>query len=312
MWTLVAIALVLVAAACGVEERPATSDPSGQTTPTAAHAEPSSADRPPPVQVDAGGSTTSLDPWSYCWTYDAARTEGPDVREGVCTDGIPPDPPPDVGSFDHLVVSFPLPGWTFQAGFAPDDRPCALPHIVDLAPTAHGHRLEPAGAAAPYTVTLMGRGEGGSVTVSFRWTTPRAGPEPAPEARLGFVDATPDGRGVDGIGGQLELDHLAASPETVTATLTVTAADDTTLTVDLDPVPVAPPGCDRYDGVAHLRYSVAGVSGVPTIGPPPYRHHVELVLDGVRHVADARWPDDEIEEVAPAVRLDFQPPLPAR
>ena len=48
------------------------------------------------------------------------------------------------------------------------------------------------------------------------------------------------------------------------------------------------------------------------LGPPPFTYEVEVILDGVHHVATATWPDDEIVGEEPAVLLEFSPELPAQ
>ena len=50
------------------------------------------------------------------------------------------------------------------------------------------------------------------------------------------------------------------------------------------------------------------------LGPAPFTYDVTLTLDGVRHRANATWPDDHVadpfnDDPAP-VPLDFDPPLP--
>ena len=47
------------------------------------------------------------------------------------------------------------------------------------------------------------------------------------------------------------------------------------------------------------------------LGKGPFSYRVELVLDGVRYVADATWPTDEIAGNEPSVALEFSPGLPA-
>jgi hypothetical protein len=53
------------------------------------------------------------------------------------------------------------------------------------------------------------------------------------------------------------------------------------------------------------------VSRPPALGPGPFTYEVELVHDGVRHVATATWPVDVIAGNEPSVALQFQPGLPA-
>jgi hypothetical protein len=47
------------------------------------------------------------------------------------------------------------------------------------------------------------------------------------------------------------------------------------------------------------------------LGPAPFTYDVVVTFDGVEHRATATWPDDEIEDYAPSVSLEFVPPLPA-
>lgn len=47
------------------------------------------------------------------------------------------------------------------------------------------------------------------------------------------------------------------------------------------------------------------------LGDPLFTDEVEVILDGVHHMATATWPDDEIKGEEPAVLLDFLPALPA-
>jgi hypothetical protein len=47
------------------------------------------------------------------------------------------------------------------------------------------------------------------------------------------------------------------------------------------------------------------------LGEGSFTYEVELMLDGVRHVATARWPADDIAGNEPSVALNFTPNLPA-
>ena len=87
---------------------------------------------------------------------------------------MPPSDPPDVGEAAREVAEFPLDGWTFEAWFVQIGVACPRRQRVEVAKTGdHTFVVEPAGAADTYAVTLFGRGEGGDLSVTFRWTTPR-------------------------------------------------------------------------------------------------------------------------------------------
>jgi hypothetical protein len=187
-------------------------------------------DRPPPVTVHAAGRSIELQPWSYCFG-------------NVCADGFPPDPPPDVGSPEELLVEFPFSGWSFTASFRPAGSECGRVQQVPLEATDGGRFvLEPAGHPGTYDVDLFGAGDG-DVIVTFRWRTPRGGPLPRPEARLAVL-ADHD-RGVDSYGVELEVTNLAADPKQASATITVRARSGGHVRRHPQPCHVPP----RRDGV---------------------------------------------------------------
>lgn len=118
---------------------------------------------PPPVTVRFGDRSLDLSAWTYCFG-------------NVCADGFPPDPPPDVGSPEAVVVEFPLGGWSFTATFVPAADECVRAERVRLDAIGEGRFvLRPVGHADTYDVTLAGQGDG-DLFVTFRWTTPRDGP----------------------------------------------------------------------------------------------------------------------------------------
>jgi hypothetical protein len=265
---------------------PAEADvPAGPTT---------DSDTPPDVVVVGGRNELSLRPWTYCFG-------------NTCADGFPPSPPPDIGSPAEVEIRFPLPDWDFSAIFQAAGSPCARRQSVQLersGPTTA--RLRPVGRAGSYDVTLAGRGNG-DLFVSFRWTTPRAGPMPVPEARLALV-ADHDGA-VDSYGVELEVVNLAASPSSVDASITATASNGRSLS--FAPSLPATPACGRTEGSIYWDGPDERGLAAAALGPAPFTYHVELVLDGVRHVADAAWPDDVIGGNEPSVELRFEPALPA-
>lgn len=249
-------------------------------------------DSPPAVTVHAAGQSIELQPWAYCYG-------------NVCADGFPPDPPPDVGSPEELLVEFPLSGWSFTASFRPAGEECGRVQQVPLeAAVGGGFVLEQAGYPGTYDVDLFGAGDG-DVIVTFRWTTPRGGPLPRPEARLAVL-ADHDGR-VDSYGVELELNNLAADPKQASAAITVRAQSGETVTFDATPsnTKCLPEGTVYWDGPDAKGLAAAGLGGQTFV------YEVELVLDGLRYTATSTWPADEIAGNEPSVALHFTPGLPA-
>ena len=86
---------------------------------------------------------------------------------------------------------------------------------------------------ATWDVDLTGRGPGGDVVTTFRWTTPTAGGAPAEATGSAAVLADHDGS-LDSYGVEVFLDDLAEQPRRATATVTVVSAsgDDATIALD--------------------------------------------------------------------------------
>jgi hypothetical protein len=256
-------------------------------------------ERPPNIVVHAADNVLDLKPYTFCW-------------KSGCADGVPPDPPPDIGGPAGVLIEFPVEGWTFTAEFQKAGDPCARTQSVVLERAATTtHTLRPVGYAGTYDVTVSGRGDG-DVFAVFRWTTPTDGPLPVPEARLAVL-ADHDGA-VDSYGVELSIVNLARSPAEATASVTVTAANGEALTFDAAHEPsqdLGAEGCRKIEG--SLFWDAPDDQGVQAaqLGPAPFSYDVVLILDGVRYEATARWPDDQIPDNEPSVALNFQPPLPA-
>jgi hypothetical protein len=289
----------LLLAGCGGE--PPDADVAGPTT-TAPPAEPTSSepvdvpsesDAPPPVTVQFFDESVALRAWTYCYV-------------NLCVDGSPPAAPADVGSPEQVLVEFPLEDWSFTATFQPAGKPCGRYQEAPLDSAAEGHFLvRPVGYAGTYDVTLFGRGPGGDLVTTFRWTTPADGPLPEPEARLAVLADHDDGVGSYGV--ELELVNLARTPEQASARITVRAAggEEVTFEATRSRDDCTPEGTVYWDAPDAKGLEAAN------LGEGPFTYRVEVVLDGSRHVAEAEWPTDEIPGNEPSVALEFTPSLPS-
>jgi hypothetical protein len=292
-WLMAAFAGSLFLAACA-EAAPPGAGTSPVTT-SASSSEPGfypDLDSPPPVTVRFFDQSIDLHAWTYCYG-------------NVCADGSPPAETPDVGSPQEVVVEFPLSGWSFTASFRPTKDECGRVQQMPLESTGGGaFVLRPAGYADTYDVTLFGQGDG-DLFVTFRWTTPIDGTLPPPEARLAVL-ADHDGQ-VDSYGVELEVTNLARTPKKTSASITVRSATGETVTFEAtrSDHPCLPEGTVYWDGPDNEGLEAAA------LGNGPFTYEVELVLDGVRYVATAAWPQDEIVGNEPSVALDFTPDLPA-
>jgi hypothetical protein len=272
------------------------SDPSLSSSPSQSPSEgttdPSLPGSPPPVTVRFFDQAVELVPYSYCY------------RTGCVNGG--PSHLPDVGTPEQVSVEFPLESWSFTAYFAASGDDCGRVQSTPLSPNGDGtFTLEPVGFAGAYDVALFGRGEAGfSLSVAFRWTTPTDGPLPQPRAYLALLSNDDP---VTSYGVELYVSNLANTPSSERAVITVRASNGRRITFEASPADrdCLPEGTVYWDGPDAKGLAAAG------LGEPPFTYEVELILDGVRYVATATWPDDEIQGEEPAVRLDFFPALPA-
>jgi hypothetical protein len=290
-WSAPLIVASLLLVACG---RMGLGGP-GRTEPIAAPTSPGQvgpAKEPPPVTVRSSGRVLELSAYTYCYG-------------SVCADGVPPAEPPEVGNPEEVMVEFPLPGWSFTASFRRAGEECGRIQESALEPAGEGAWfLRPVGYAGTYDVTLFGRGNG-DLFVTFRWTTPRDGPLPEPEARLAVL-ADHDGQ-VDSYGIELEVRNLARTPREAAATITVRAANGKAITFEAAPSRqrCLPVGTVYWDGPDKQGREAASLGGGPFV------YEVELVLDGRRYTGTASWPADEIHGNEPSVALRFRPGLPS-
>jgi hypothetical protein len=126
---------------------------------------------PPNVRIEYGDVVLDLLPWTYCYA-------------NACADGLPPTNPPDVGSPEQVVISFPLEDWRIRADFEPVAGRCGPRFPATVEQIEPGRFvLRPSGHAGEYDVMLSARGygpDGGDLYTTFRWTTPTDGPLPSP------------------------------------------------------------------------------------------------------------------------------------
>ena len=301
VWAAVTLAASLLLASCaGAQPETGARRGRGTTATAVPSVDPRSVksprhnlDSPPPVTVLFFDRSIELPAWAYCYG-------------NACVDGAPPAKPPHVGNPGQVVVRFPLPGWSFTASFAPAGDECGRVQEAPLETTASGDfLLRPAGYSGKYDVTLYGRG-GGSLVVTFRWTTSRDGPLPVPESRLAVLA----GRGgpVLSYGVELEVANLAGTPREASARVTVRDAAGDAVTFKATRARrdwCFPEGTVYWDGPDDKGLAAAA------LGRGPFTYKVKLVLDGVPYRATATWPADEIVGNEPSVALDFRPELQA-
>ena len=250
--------------------------------------------RPPDVVVHTDGRALTISAHSFCYA-------------NVCADGtVPPPPgPPDVGASAELLVEFPIASWSFEARFVEAGTEHGREQTVPLEPQSNGRwRLGPAGVAGTYDIWLWGRADGGGdAGYVFRWTTTADGAYAAPVAYTGIL-VDDDGH-VESHGVELSITGLAQTPATAIAKFTVVSSNGKRMTFYARRVRrPGPEGFVRFRGLKEPR------AGTTQLGPPPFTYKVLLTLDGIRYVATATWPRDEIRGSEPYVALKFNPPLP--
>jgi len=238
---------------------------------------------------------------------------------GACADIAIPrlDDLPRLEVDGEVTFTFPEAGFTFQADFAPlesidpaSDR-CFRARTTVLAPGQDGDFTLPAmGPPSTYLVTLFGEGPQGDLSGMFVWTTSRPGPETTPTAYLGIAW---DRHGqVDGSHGlNLSVSGLARTPTEATATITATAANGKSVTIDAGKASL---GCPAEGSVSWWESGESRSQKVVGLGPAPFTYDATLVLDGVSYHATATWPDDHVDDPfnddSAPVPLNFSPALP--
>ena len=256
---------------------------------------PFSSTDPPTLTVQGAGAPVDLRPWSYCWGH-------------ACADGAPPQSLPSVGAADRVRVAGSEIGLGFSAQFAASKDDCARVQHVFLGTMGKDFSLWPAGPAGTYDVQLHVEGaQGHSASYSFQWTTTRDGVWPVPAASTSVL-ADNDGT-ITSYGVNLSVENLALTPRRASATIEVTSAEGLKTTIQLRRAQAG----ERCEPTGSIRFEAPETEAQPAIasGSAPFRYQVLLVLDGRNYRAAASWPDDQIPDYHPYVKLQFRPELPA-
>lgn len=251
-------------------------------------------EQPPPFQVRYGADVLELYAYTFCY------------RNG-CVDGIDDDPP-SVGSPNEIFVRVPVEAFDDLVVSQSADGDLCDGRRVEAEAEHLGDgwwRVSPRGPAGEYRVSLFARGDGaGDMVADVWWETPSDEPLPEAEASLALIadhDGEPDSYGLE-----LMVTNLPTTPKEHSATITVTAANGASRTIDATPAAGACVG----EGALYFDGPDGEAKQAADLGDFPFTTRVELMLDGVVHVATATYPDDEIEGYEPHVALRFTPPLP--
>jgi hypothetical protein len=235
---------------------------------------------------------------------------------GICVDGIfDPTTFHQFAASGHLTVTTPM-EWPLIATFQRHNQTCAPMQTVTPIETTPGvFRIDPAGVAGVYEVTLFAQQRNGQVSsgdavATVVWTTTTDGPLATPTARASVL-ADHDGA-VDSYGVELYITNLATQPSTATATIVVTSADGASVALEPTAAGTGPADCPfGATGTVYFKLDAAAGQRAAALGAGPFAYDVTLVLDGVTYTAHATWPTDELPNDAPNVTLRFDPPLPA-
>jgi hypothetical protein len=233
---------------------------------------------------------------------------------GGCADGVfDPATFTNFGASQRLVVTTPM-GWPMTASFRLHGETCGASQDVLPAQVEPGvFRLEPAGHAGTYDVTLFAQGRNGSESngdaiATIVWTTTTDGPLATPTAHAAVL-ADHDGI-IDSYGVELNITNMATQPVSASATITVTSSEGKS--ISLHP-PAAGFGEDcpfGAVGTLYFRLDAAAGQQAAALGTAPFTYDISLTLDGTTYTANAIWPTNEMADDAPNVELHFDPPLP--
>lgn len=274
-----ALVTTVMLSACGAGSVGGDPDLSTTSTEALATTTPSttSSDRPPDLRVVApSGSELVLAPFGYCWFEDG---------QGVCADGVPPDPLPSIalGEVGGLSLFFPL-EWSMEVTVLPSDDQCEGVWSLEAEPD--GTPIEALGEAGTLRLDVFARGEQGDAAWSFEVVSSSDRPVPPPYAQAYWQ---PSGDALrEGVSLSIVIGNLAPRSESVTGSVTVTAQNGATHEFPLSPT--IDPDCP---GSTVLLEGPGGFTGdVLALGPEPYDLAITVELDGHVVAADPlRWPD---------------------
>jgi hypothetical protein len=225
-------------------------------------------DTPPRVVLRTPDRDVRLTTWLGCWNGPSGNLD--------CVEEAPAPVAelPDIGSPDHVDFWFGVKGWTFDAEFTQLGSDCPRSESTKTVSTSdRWFRLDPAGLAGDYRVTLSGYGthsefKGVPTQMSFIWHTPADGPVDQPKSHVS--DAS------------LALTDLGFRPTSATAHLTITDANGETTTRQLPWI--YRDECESGgQGWVYFEGDFLGPE-VPELGPSPYRYRVRLTLDGKTYI----------------------------
>ena len=251
---------------------------------------------PPPFVVRYDSTELRLGAVAWCW-------------KNGCADGVDMNPP-SIGSPDEVLVFIPEFDRLTVTQVSGERYTCDSRTLDARTEDLGGGwwRVIPGGPTDDYTVDLFAAkggelftppGGSGDMFASLRWTTTVDAPLPSPEASIILV-VNHDGR-PDSYGLELSVANLARTPVQYSATITVTAANGKTHTFDAQATEHCPGA-----GMLYFDEPDAEAVAASRLGDFPFTYRVELVIDGVTHVATARYGGDEGTIDVP---LEFEPAL---
>lgn len=214
-------------------------------------------------------------PFGYCWFTDG---------EGVCADGVPPDPLPSIalGEEGGLSQFFPL-DWSMEVRVLPAGDRCDGVWTLEADPD--GTPIVALGDAGTLTLDVFARGEQGDAAWRFEVVSSSDRPFPPPYAEAYWFpsgDDLPTDASFSVVMG-----NLTDEPEPVAGSVRVTANNGAAAELPLVP---------HADGCSDSVVSLDGPDGfsedVAALGPPPYDLTLTVTLVDGRAVSTETltWP----------------------
>ena len=237
-------------------------------------------DRPPNLVVTSGQERLDLEPWTYCWSSGT---------QGVCADGMPPDPLPAFEApVTELGVQYPL-DWpmTHQRSIPEGGGYCQGSTVISM--DGHGDPFPPPVPAGNHSVEIFAQGEGGDAIWSFAFETTTNMDPPPPHAEVYWYQDVDESD--PGVSIEVNLANIAVQPDQATMRAVVTDASGKTSEFALDTT--LDPSC--WTGGLH-GFAEPGTTRIPG-GAAPYDIEIGFHTDGdAWEVAPVRWPDEFIDD----------------